>query len=158
MGRLTHDVDLRQTPQGVSVARFSIAVNRRFKDQNGNYPADFINCVAWRQTGEFISRYFHKGSMIAVVGSIQTRTWEGQDGKKNYATDVVVDEAFFTGSRTESGSMQGNGAYNQDYASAQGGNFGTSAQNAPSQSADFSDGFDEMDFAAIDGSEDDLPF
>ena len=95
MGRLTHDVDLRQTPQGVSVARFSIAVNRRFKDQNGNYPADFINCVAWRQTGEFVSRYFHKGSMIAVVGSIQTRTWEGQDGKKNYATEVVVNEVSF---------------------------------------------------------------
>ncbi len=157
MGRLTHDVDLRQTPQGVSVARFSIAVNRRFKDQNGNYPADFINCVAWRQTGEFISRYFHKGSMIAVVGSIQTRTWDGQDGKKNYATDVVVEEAFFTGSKAESGSGQGNGGYNQDYASAQGG-FGAPAQNTSSQNADFGGNFDEMDFAAIDGSEDDLPF
>ncbi len=157
MGRLTHDVDLRQTPQGVSVARFSIAVNRRFKDQNGNYPTDFINCVAWRQTGEFISRYFHKGSMIAVVGSIQTRTWEGQDGKKNYATDVVVEEAFFTGSKSESGSSQGNGGYNQDYASVQGG-FGAPAQNSSSQNADFAGGFDEMDFAAIDGSEDDLPF
>lgn len=148
MGRLTHDVDLRQTPQGVNVARFSIAVNRRFKDQNGNYQADFINCVAWRQTGEFISRYFHKGSMIAVVGSIQTRNWEGQDGKRNYATEVVVDEAYFTGSRTESGAPQGNGGYNQDF---------TPAQN-PSQAQSFADGFDEMDFAAIDGSEDDLPF
>lgn len=147
MGRLTQDVDLRQTPQGVNVARFSIAVNRRFKDQNGNYQADFINCTAWRQTGEFISRYFHKGSMIAVVGSIQTRTWEGQDGKKNYATEVVVDEAHFTGSKAEEGSRNA-GGYNPP------------AQNTQAQSAvpSLDDGFDEMDFAAIDGSEDDLPF
>ena len=156
MGRLTHDVDLRQTPQGVSVARFSIAVNRRFKDQNGNYPADFINCVAWRQTGEFVSRYFHKGSMIAVVGSIQTRTWDGQDGKKNYATDVVVEEAYFTGSRSETGTAQG-GGFNQDFAPAQN-TYSAPANNAPSQAPSFDDGFDDMGFEAIDGSEDDLPF
>ena len=148
MGRLTQDVDLRQTPQGASVARFSIAVNRRFKDQNGNYPADFINCTAWRQTGEFISRYFHKGSMIAVVGSIKTRTWEGQDGKRNYATEVVVDEAHFTGSRADEGGVRPTGG------------FGAPAGNtpAPSTAPSLDDGFDEMDFAAIDSSEDDLPF
>ena len=100
MGRLTRDVELRQTPNGVSVARFSIAVNRRFKSE-GQPDADFINCVAWRQTGEFISKYFQKGSMIAVVGSIQTRSWDGQDGKKQYATEVVVDEAHFTGSKND---------------------------------------------------------
>lgn len=148
MGRLTQDVDLRQTPQGVSVARFSIAVNRRYKDQNGNYPADFINCVAWRQTGEFVSRYFRKGSMIAVTGSIQTRTWEGQDGKKNYATEVVVDEAHFTGSRADEGNARPTGGYSAPVNNTQ----------APSAAPSLDDGFDEMDFAAIDGSEDDLPF
>jgi len=150
MGRLTHDVDLRQTPQGVSVARFSIAVNRRYKDQNGNYPADFINCVAWRQTGEFVARYFRKGSMIAVTGSIQTRTWDGQDGKKNYATEVIVDEAHFTGSRADEGGARPNGGF-----AAPAGN--APVNNAPAAPG-LDDGFDDMDFAAIDASEDDLPF
>ena len=103
IGRLTHDVEMRQTPNGVSLARFSIAVTRRFKNSNGEYDADFINCVAWRKTGEFIARYFQKGSMIAVVGSIQSRSWDGNDGKKQYATEVIVDEAYFTGSKSESG-------------------------------------------------------
>ena len=98
MGRLTKDAELKTTPNGISVTRFTIAVNRRFaKDE-----ADFITCIAWRQTGEFIARYFNKGSMIAVVGSIQTRSWDGQDGKKQYATEVNVDEAYFTGSKSES--------------------------------------------------------
>ena len=101
MGRLTRDVEMRQTPNGVSLARFSIAVNRRFAGKDAQQQADFINCVAWRQTGEFIARYFQKGSMIAVVGSIQSRSWDGNDGKKQYATEVVVDEAYFTGSRAE---------------------------------------------------------
>lgn len=101
MGRLTKDVEMRQTPNGIAVARFTIAVNRRFA-KDGGQQADFINCIAWRKTGEFISRYFQKGSMIAVVGSIQTRSWDGNDGKKQYATEVVVDEAYFTGSKTES--------------------------------------------------------
>ena len=100
MGRLTKDVEMRQTPNGVTVARFTLAVNRRFKSE-GQPDADFINCVAWRQTGEFIVKYFQKGSMIAVVGSIQTRSWDGQDGKKQYATEVVVDEAYFTGGKND---------------------------------------------------------
>ena len=102
MGRLTKDIEMRQTPNGVSLVRFSIAVTRRFKNSNGEYDADFINCVAWRKTGEFIARYFQKGSMIAIVGSIQTRSWDGNDGKKQYATEVIVDEAYFTGSKSES--------------------------------------------------------
>ena len=99
IGRLTHDVEMRQTPNGVSLARFSIAVTRRFKNSNGEYDADFINCVAWRQTGEFIAKHFQKGGMIAVVGSIQSRSWDGNDGKKQYATEVVVDEVYFTGAK-----------------------------------------------------------
>ncbi len=97
LGRLTRDPELRTTPSGVSVTSFSIAVSRRFqKDQT-----DFINCVAWRQTAEFVSKYFNKGSMISVVGSLQTGRYE-KDGQTHYTTDVVVDEVYFTGSRNES--------------------------------------------------------
>ena len=137
MGRLTKDIEMRQTPNGVSLARFSIAVTRRFKNSNGEYDADFINCVAWRQTGEFIARYFQKGSMIAVVGNIQSRSWDGNDGKKQYATEVIVDEAYFTGSKSE---------------------------NSTGSNTDLSDsGLDDLnsqygeDFATI-GDEEDLPF
>ena len=98
MGRLTRDVELKTTASGVSVAIFSIAVNRRFKNANGGYDADFINCVAWRQQAEFISKYFKKGSQIGVTGSIQTRNYE-KDGKKVYITEVAVDEAEFVGAK-----------------------------------------------------------
>lgn len=149
MGRLTRDVEMRQTPNGVSLARFSIAVNRRFAGKDAQQQADFINCVAWRQTGEFIARYFRKGSMIAVVGSIQSRSWDGQDGKKQYATEVVVDEAYFTGSKTETGTS-GSGYQNQ-------GGFNALAPAGNSEPS-FGDDFDMDGFADLDGSEDDLPF
>ena len=106
IGRLTHDVEMRQTPNGVSLARFSIAVTRRFKNSNGEYDADFINCVAWRQTGEFIAKHLQKGGMVAVVGSIQSRSWDGNDGKKQYATEVVVDEVYFTGAKKQNNNNQ----------------------------------------------------
>ena len=162
MGRLTRDVEMRQTPNGVSLARFSIAVNRRFAGRDGQQQADFINCVAWRQTGEFIARYFRKGSMIAIVGSIQSRSWDGQDGKRQYATEVSVDEAYFTGSKAETGT-QGGGDYRQNqgyggqsgYNNAQG---GFEAQQPPKDEPEFGDDFDMDGFADLDGSEDDLPF
>ena len=90
MGRFTRDPELRSTPQGISTCSFSIAVDRNFVRPGEERKADFINCVAWRQTAEFISKYFKKGSMVALEGSIQTRSWDDQDGKKRYATDVVV--------------------------------------------------------------------
>lgn len=101
MGRLTHNPEYSQTASGVPMAKFSIAVNRRFAKE-GQQQADFINCTAWRQQAEFICKYFKKGSMIAVIGSIQTRSWDGQDGKKQYAPDVIVDEVYFTGEKKES--------------------------------------------------------
>ena len=113
MGRLVKDPELKQTPSGVSVARFSIAVNRRFKNDNGEYDADFINCVAWRQTGEFITKYFQKGSMIAVTGSIQTSSWDDKEGKRQYSTEVVVDEAYFTGSKGEASGTSNTAANDQ---------------------------------------------
>ena len=98
MGRMTKEPELRQTQSGVSVCRFTLAVNRRFAKE-GQMTADFINCTAWRQQADFIAKYFHKGNMIAIVGSLNTNSWEGQDGKKQYSTDVLVDEAYFTGSK-----------------------------------------------------------
>lgn len=100
LGRITKDPELKSTPNGVSVCSFTVAVNRRFKNSNGNYDADFINCIAWRNTAEFISKHFKKGSMIGVVGSLQTRVYE-KDGQKRYITEVVAEEAYFAGGQTE---------------------------------------------------------
>jgi single-strand DNA-binding protein len=92
MGRLTRDPELRHTGSGTPVCGFSIAIDNGFGD---NRTTDFINCVAWNKTAEFVEKYFTKGRMIIVVGRIQTRTWEGQDGKKNYVTEVVANEVSF---------------------------------------------------------------
>ena len=167
MGRLTRDPEMRQTPSGVAMARFTIAVDRRFASKDGQRTADFIGCVAWRQTAEFICRYFHKGSMIGVVGNIQTRAWDGADGKRQYATDVVVDEAYFTGSRAETGGgSQGysagaysQGGFQQPYPQD---NYRQSEPQFDMGSdggmkTDFDD-FMEAGFSAADSSEDDLPF
>lgn len=94
MGRLTRDPELKSTPQGVSTCSFSIAVDRNFVKQGEERKADFINCVAWRQTAEFIPRYFKKGNMIALEGSIQTRSWD-DDGKNRYVTEVIVSQVYF---------------------------------------------------------------
>lgn len=101
-GRLTADPELKVTPNGVPVTSFSIAVNRRFKGDNAEVQADFINVTAWRQLAELVSKFFHKGSSICVVGSIQTRSWTDQNGAKRYATDVIADEVLFVDSKSES--------------------------------------------------------
>lgn len=150
-GRLTSDPELKQTQSGIPVCSFSIAVNRRFSkqtDENGNaqQAADFINCTAWRQTAEFISRYFRKGSSICVTGSIQTRTWNDQNGQKRYATDVVIDEAMFVDSKSESNASSG-APYNAYAAS----NTGANAPAFSSQ-ADAAPKFEEI------SNDDDLPF
>ncbi len=100
-GRMTADPELKTTPSGVSVTSFSLAVDRRYT--NGEEKkTDFINIVAWRGTAEFITKYFRKGSAICVVGSIQTRSWQDQNGNKRYATEVVADEANFVESKSSS--------------------------------------------------------
>lgn len=95
LGRLTKDPELRTTPTGVSVCRFSVAVNRRFAKE-GQQTADFINCVAWRQNAEFLAKYFTKGRMLAVVGTLQTRNYD-KDGQTHYVTEVIADEVYFAG-------------------------------------------------------------
>lgn len=102
-GRLTVDPELKTTANGISVCGFVVAVNRRFKTADGQQEADFITCTAWRQTAEFIAKYFTKGSAICITGTIQTRSWEDKDGNTRRATDVVADEAYFVESKAESG-------------------------------------------------------
>ena len=114
-GRLTQNPELKQTQSGVMVLSFSIAVNRKYTPKNedgsrGQSEADFINCVAWRQQAEFISRYFRKGSCICIVGNIQTRTYNDQQGNKRYVTEVVVDESYFVDSKGEN-----QGGFDQGY-------------------------------------------
>ena len=110
-GRLTADPELKQTQSGIGVVTFTLAVNRRFQsrsaDQQQAQQADFISVVAWRQHAEFISKYFKKGSALCVTGSLQTRTWQDQQGNRRYTTEVVVDEAMFVDSRNEAGAPAG---------------------------------------------------
>jgi single-strand DNA-binding protein len=102
-GRLTADPELKTTSSGISVVTFSIAVNRRFsKDSAQQNETDFFNVTAWRQTAEFVSRYFRKGSSICVSGSLQNRNWTDQQGQKHYRTDIVADEVMFVDSRSDS--------------------------------------------------------
>jgi single-strand DNA-binding protein len=103
MGRLTADPELRQTPNGVAVTTFTVAVDRGFVRQGEERKADFINVVAWRQTAEFVTRYFSKGSMIAIRGEIQTRPYEDKNGNKRTAFEVIAREVSFCGSKAESG-------------------------------------------------------
>ena len=92
IGNLTKKPELTKTTTGVEVAKFTVAVQRKFKNDKGEFDSDFINCVAWRQTAEFVEKYFDKGEKIAVTGSIQTRTYDNQEGKKVYITEVVAEE------------------------------------------------------------------
>ena len=144
-GRLTADPELKQTTSGIAVVSFTLAVNRRFQAKSTEgaqmqQQADFISVVAWRQTAEFISRYFHKGSALCITGSIQTRTWQDQQGQKRYATEVVADEAMFVDSKNEGG--------------VAGGQYPADTYNAPSYSSSPSSApkFEELK------TDDDLPF
>ncbi|MBQ1210842.1 MAG: single-stranded DNA-binding protein [Clostridia bacterium] len=103
MGRLTGDPELRRTANQTAVTSFSVAVDRRFVPQGQERQADFINCVAWRQTAEFICRYFHKGQRIALQGSLQARQYTDRDGNKRTAYEVVVDNAEFCESKSATG-------------------------------------------------------
>lgn len=107
-GRLTADPVLKTTPSGIQVCSFTMAVNRRFQTRSdGQSEADFFNCTAWRQTAEFVSRYFRKASSICIVGHVETRSWIGQDGQKRFATEIVADEAYFVDAKNEMPAAQG---------------------------------------------------
>lgn len=99
LGRMVKEPEMRYTPSGTAVVSFTVAVDKRFQKQGEERQADFINIVAWNKTAEFVANYFTKGQMIALSGSIQTRTWEDNEGKKRYATEVVADEVYFAGEK-----------------------------------------------------------
>ncbi len=108
VGNLVADPELKQTPSGVSVATFTLAVQRRFAKPDDAQQADFINIVVWRQQAEFVSRYFSKGSSMLVCGSIQTRNFTDQNGQKRYFTEVVADEVTFVGKKSDNPRSNGN--------------------------------------------------
>ena len=112
MGRLTRDPELRRTGSGIAVASFTVAVDRDFSGRDGGErETDFIDCVAWRQTGEFVSKYFTKGSMIVVSGRLQIRSWTDKDGNKRRTAEVVADNCYFGDSKREEGSSYGGNSY-----------------------------------------------
>ena len=135
MGRLTADPELRTTNTNLSVLSFSVAVDRSYQSQGQERQTDFINCVAWRQNADFISKYFRKGQMIAIEGAIQTRSYEDKTGAKRTAFEVIVNRASFCGSKNETG------------AAAPAATAPTSYQNNVVD-----------DFSGVDAAEDDLPF
>ena len=101
LGRLTKEPELKYTPSNIPVCSFSLAVNSRFTKEDAEQKADFFNIVAWRSTAEFVSKYFTKGLQVAICGRLQSRTWEGQEGKKHYVTEVVADEVYFADSKKD---------------------------------------------------------
>lgn len=133
MGRLTRDPELRRTGSGIAVASFTVAVDRDFGNKDsGEKETDFIDCVAWRQTGEFVSKYFTKGRMIVVSGRLQIRPWTDKEGNKRRSAEVVADSCYFGDSKKDSGDMgsrassQGNYGGSNNYGS--GNNYGGYSQ------------------------------
>lgn len=166
VGRLTKDPELRYTPSGVPVTRFTIAVNRTFTNQQGERETDFINCVAWRKQAENLANYMRKGSLIGIDGRIQTGSYEGQDGKRVYTTEVVADSVQFLEPRSAQSQQpfMGQppyGASQPPYGGMQD-PFGAPFQNQPPQNQQNYTRVDEDPFESSKGpieiSEDDLPF
>ena len=147
MGRLTRDPELRRTGSGIAVASFTVAVDRDFSGRDGGEKeTDFIDCVAWRQTGEFVSKYFTKGSMIVVSGRLQIRGWTDKEGNKRRSAEVVADNVYFGESkRSSDGNAYGGNTYAAPAAPAYGG------YSAPTPGSD-------SDFAALVDEEAQLPF
>ena len=110
MGRLVRDPEMRRTGSGIAVANFTVAVDRDFADkQSGEKETDFIDCVAWRQTGEFVSKFFSKGKLIVVSGRLQIRSWTDNDGNKRRAAEIVADNCYFAESKKDSDGGQKSG-------------------------------------------------
>ena len=140
MGRLTRDPELRHTQSGLPVASFTLAVDRGFTPKDGGErKADFIDCVAWRGTGEFVSKYFTKGQMAAVTGTLQIRDWTDKDNNKRRSAEVIVDNVYFTESKRSRDSAEA-----ADRDSDFGAGYSTPVQGS--------------DFAELDDDDGDLPF
>ena len=151
MGRLVRDPELRRTGSGIAVASFTVAVDRDFGGRDGGEKeTDFIDCVAWRQTGEFVSKYFTKGRMIVVSGRLQIRSWNDKDGNKRRTAEVVADNCYFGDSRRDgesTGSYGGNTYGGNAYGAPAPSYGGYSAPAAPAS-----------DFAMLEDDDAQLPF
>ena len=160
MGRLTRDQELRRTGSGIAVTSFTLAVDRDYNSkESGERETDFIDCVAWRSTGEFVSKYFAKGRMAVVSGRLQIRSWTDKDGNKRRSAEVVADNVYFGESKREDGNASyGGNAYNtgsNSFTPPPAPGYGgysapASTYSAPSQSA--------SDFAMLDDNDAQLPF
>ena len=163
MGRLTRDPELRTTQSGVSVTSFTVAVDRDFGGRDGGEKqTDFIDCVAWRQTGEFISKYFTKGRMAVVSGRLQSRKWETKEGDKRTSWEVVVDNAYFGDSRRDSDSSR-----SDNYGSNYGNSYSNAGNNYSSNAQSSYGGYDSgrsgapapsNTFVELDDGDGELPF
>ena len=155
MGRLTRDPELRRTGSGIAVTSFSLAVDRDFAPKDGGERGcDFIDCVAWRQTGEFVSKYFQKGSMAVVSGRLQIRDWTDKEGNKRRTAEVVADNVYFGSSKRDNDSDRssyGGNTYggNNSYSAPASNNYG--GYNAPASAP-------ASDFAMLDDDDAQLPF
>ncbi len=154
MGRIANDLEVKQTPSGNSVLAFTLAVQRNYARQGEERQTDFINCLAWRQQAEFIGKYFRKGRMIALEGTLRTRTYDDKNGTKHYVTEVFVDSVSFTGEKADTDNQQAinnySNAHSQTQATVQQNN-----NNASHAKDDIS--FDDLaDFDVI--SDDGVPF
>ena len=139
MGRLVRDPDYRTTGSGLSVSNFSVAVDRDFKTDSGEKETDFIDCVAWRNTAEFITKYLHKGSMVVVSGRLQIRSWTDKDGNKRRTAEVVADNVYFAESKRQADSN-------------------SASAPAPAMSYQPPVVPADSDFALLDGDDEHLPF
>ncbi|MFC7063071.1 single-stranded DNA-binding protein [Halobacillus seohaensis] len=153
VGRLTKDPELRYTPNGVAVANFTVAVNRPFSNNQGDRDADFINCVVWRRAAENLANFMNKGSLVGVDGRLQSRSFDNQEGKRVFVTEVVADSVQFLESK--GGSSQGGGGQ-------QGSGFQPNQNQQPAGNTNNNNNKDNDPFAdkgePIDISDDDLPF
>ena len=161
MGRLTRDPELRRTASGVAVASFTVAVDRDFGGrEGGEKETDFIDCVAWRQTGEFVSKYFTKGRMIVVSGRLQIRSWTDKDGNKRRTAEVVADNCYFGDSKRDNdgGNAYGGNTYGGN--SYGNNNYGGNAYNAPAPSYGgySAPAAPASDFAMLEDDDAQLPF
>ena len=162
MGRLTRDPELRRTGTGIAVASFSVAVDRDFGGRDGGErETDFIDCVAWRQTGEFVSKYFTKGSMIVVSGRLQIRGWTDKDGNKRRSAEVVADNVYFGESKR---SAEGNTAYGgnpyggSSYSAPAAPSYGGNNYSAPAGGYGAPASAPASDFAMLEDDDAQLPF
>lgn len=152
VGRLTRDVEVRKTTNGLSVASFTVACDRRQRrDAQNQQSADFISCVAWRQTADFLGQYARKGALVGVEGRIQTRNYDGQDGRKVYVTEVLCDTVQLLESKSQSQNRDYNNSQVSDYPINDTNSFDTTSSD-PFGNSDFDTG------PSMDISSDDLPF